>query len=67
MVSLRMEISYRTKDESNKEKEKAFIALSGSARMVQFFALMEQMKSFPSSINIDKKNNFKIDFTLRNE
>ena len=51
-----MEISFQTKEESNRLQREAFLKLSPSERVVSFFRLMQQVNNFPTKINSDNKN-----------
>lgn len=55
-----MKIKFQTKDESNAEQEKAFLALTPSERVYSFLAQMERMKDFPTKAKDEKKDNFVI-------
>lgn len=51
-----MEIKYRTKAESKKEQEEAFLKLTPSERVVAFINLCYEMKAFPSKTNETEKD-----------
>lgn len=55
-----MKISYQTKEESNRQQEQEFLALTPHERVLRFFDLMEQMKKFKTkfSENEGESNNF---------
>ena len=55
-----MEIKFQSKEESNAEQEKAFLALSPAERFYSFLALSERMKDFPTKAKYEKKDNFLI-------
>ena len=55
-----MEIKFQTKEESNAEQERAFLALSPAERFYSFLALAERMKDFPTKAKPEKKDNFLI-------
>lgn len=53
-----MRIAFTTKEESNREREQAFLALSGEERIREFFALSRKiMREYPSSIPRDYGDN----------
>ena len=55
---MKREIAYTTKEESNRERERAFLALSGPERMEEFFALSRRiMREYPSSVPRDYGEN----------
>lgn len=55
-----MTIKFRTKEESNREQEAEFLALTPHERVLRFFELVRQVNRF-STINQDeKKDNFVI-------
>ncbi|MGB1040357.1 MAG: hypothetical protein ACPGVD_05755 [Flavobacteriales bacterium] len=43
-----MNISYKTKEESNKVQEDYFLSLSGAERILLFFSLSRRINKFPS-------------------
>lgn len=58
-----MKIEFRSKEESNKEQEKEFLALSPAERVQRFFRLMEQLSLFEKKKKNEensKKDNFVI-------
>lgn len=56
-----MEIKFRTKEESNREQEKAFLALAPHERILRFFELIRQVNRFETKkTDDDKKDNFVI-------
>lgn len=57
-----MIIKFRTKEESNREQQKEFLALSPHERVVRFFELIRQVNRFKTDKqeNENKKNNFVI-------
>jgi hypothetical protein len=55
-----MTIKFRTKEESNREQEKEFLALSPHERVVRFFELIRQVNRFKTDKQDNKKNNFVI-------
>lgn len=60
-----MEINFTTKEESKRQQEAEFLALSGAERVFAFFRLCYEMRDFPSEVSPDKKNNFIIEFKNR--
>ncbi|MCA1752052.1 MAG: hypothetical protein LC670_09735 [Flavobacteriales bacterium] len=58
-----MEISYRTKEESNREQEEAFLRLSPAERMMAFFELSRRIARFPVQHTDEarRKGNFVIE------
>ena len=55
-----MKIIFQTKEESNKERETAFLKLTGAERISSFLNLMEQVSKFPTKYKKKKTNNFLI-------
>lgn len=55
-----MTIKFRTKEESNREQEKEFLALSPHERVLRFFELVRQVNRFKTNKPDDKKDNFVI-------
>ncbi len=56
-----MEIHFRSKEESKREQEEAFLSLSGSERVEAFIKLsMTMNKLFPSKGNKKEDKNFVI-------
>lgn len=55
-----MTIKFRTKEESNREQEKEFLALSPHERVLRFFELVRQVNRFKTNKQDDKKDNFVI-------
>lgn len=64
-----MKIEFRTKEESNREQEKDFLALLPHERVLRFFDLVRQVNRFKTNKVEDesKKNNFVIDFNRGHE
>lgn len=62
-----MKIEFGTKDENNKRREDAFLALSGAERFFQFLRLQEQVHFFPVKNRRAEKNNFLIVIPDQNE
>ncbi|MBK5213940.1 MAG: hypothetical protein JJE55_09815 [Flavobacteriaceae bacterium] len=56
-----MEITFRTKEESNKIQEVAFLKLPTAERFFEFLRLCHELKNFPSREKDSvEKNNFEI-------
>jgi hypothetical protein len=56
-----MEISFQTKEESNRMQEEEFLKLSPAERFYAFLRLSERMKDFPNKTPIERsKDNFQI-------
>lgn len=57
-----MKIEFRTKEESNQEQEKAFLALTPHERVLRFFELVRQVNRFKTNKTEDdsRKDNFVI-------
>ncbi|HLU87011.1 MAG TPA: hypothetical protein VKZ44_04590 [Taishania sp.] len=55
-----MTIKFRTKKESNREQELAFLALTPHERLLRFFELVRQVNRFKTLNREEKKNNFVI-------
>ena len=54
-----MRVAFTTKEESNREREQAFLALTGEERMAEFFALSRRiMREWSSSYERDYGDNF---------
>jgi hypothetical protein len=53
-----MEISFRTKEESNKEQEAAFLALTPMERLYTFFDMIRWHQQLPTQKNPETSNNF---------
>lgn len=58
-----MEITFQTKEESNREKQKAFLELEPKDRFFAFLVLCENLKKFPvKTIQKVPSENFIIEF-----
>lgn len=55
-----MTIKFRTKEESNREQEAAFLALAPHERVLRFFELVRQVNRFKTTNREEKNNNFVI-------
>ena len=55
-----MKITFRTKEEANKEQERNFLELSGSQRFYRFIELMQHQKSLPTKAEKINDSSFKI-------
>lgn len=55
-----MKIEFRTKQESKRTQEKAFLALSPAERMQCFFRMLEQVSMFPTEARPEENNNLVI-------
>lgn len=56
-----MEIRFQTKEESNRQRQKEFLKLSGVERVSSFLRLSERISRFPVKNKVDKnKDNFQI-------
>jgi hypothetical protein len=53
-----MEIRFQSKDESNKQQEQAFLALSPVDRFIAFIRLSNQILKFPTKASTETKSNF---------
>jgi len=53
-----MTMKFRTKEESNREQEIEFLALTPHERVVRFFELVRQVKRFRSVNQNEKNDNF---------
>ena len=51
-------MKFRTKEESNREQEIEFLALTPHERVVRFFELVRQVKRFRSVNQNEKNDNF---------
>ncbi len=58
-----MKITYRTKEESNRRQEEAFLRLSPAERMMAFFELSRRIARFPVQYTDEsrQKGNFIIE------
>lgn len=57
-----MEITFQTKEESNKQQAVAFLKLSKIERFYSFLRSMERVEKFPIKNKVEKnKNNFLIE------
>jgi len=56
-----MELFFRTKEESNKAQQEAFLKLSKVERIYSFLRLMEKVKQFPTKATKKQNNNFVIE------
>lgn len=59
-----MEIVFETKEESNKRKEEAFLALSPGERLKLFLVMAEQFQVLPLKEGYVHKNDIKGNFVL---
>ncbi len=50
-----MQIKFQTKEESNRERQEAFLKLSPPERFYRFLWLMQRMKQFPTKAKPEKK------------
>ncbi len=55
-----MTIKFRTKEESNREQEAEFLALTPHERVLRFFELVRQVNRFKTTNQDEKKDNFVI-------
>ena len=55
-----MQVSFKTKAQSKREQEEAFMKLTPSERMEAFFRLSRRMLRFPTKAEEDFKDNFVI-------
>jgi hypothetical protein len=55
-----MEISFTTKEESNKKRQEEFLKLVPAERFYRFLNLMMSVKRFPTKAKKENSNNFKI-------
>lgn len=62
-----MEINFRTKKESNRLQEEAFLKLDPAERFFEFLKLSEALKDFPSRTTIREKKNFVIHIHTKND
>jgi len=53
-----MTIKFRTKEESNREQEAEFLALTPHERVLRFFELVRQVNRFKTINQDEKKDNF---------
>ena len=57
-----MEIAFATKDESNRRREQASLALSGDERMAEFFVLSRRiLREYPTSVPRDYGSDLVLD------
>ena len=55
-----MELSFRTKEESNQKQREEFLALAPEERVFSFFRQMEVFSRFPKKKVQSTKNDFEI-------
>ncbi|WP_428223741.1 hypothetical protein [Flavobacterium sp.] len=60
-----MQVTFQTKEESNRQQREAFLKLSGAERVFAFIELSKQINAFPTKHKPEKSNNFIIDFTKK--
>ena len=53
-----MKVSFKTKEQSNREQEKAFLQLSPIERIHRFIDFILYTKDFPTRATTEKSNNF---------
>lgn len=56
-----MEISFTTKEESNKKREEEFLELKPIERIYKFLELVVRVNKFPTKEKKEKNNNFVIE------
>jgi len=56
-----MEISFTTKEESNKKREEEFLELKPIERIYKFLELVVRVNKFPIKEKKEKNNNFVIE------
>ncbi len=56
-----MEVSFRTKEESNREQEKAFLRLSPIERIHSYIDFMLYTQDFPGQAISRKSENFQVE------
>ena len=62
-----MQISFTTKEQSNKERQAAFLALSGAERFLRFLDLQQAISMFPSKSAPKNANNFVLKLNCEND
>ncbi len=62
-----MQIEFLNKKQSKKKQEEAFLSLKPEERMLSFFVMLKQMRSFPTKKNYDTKDNFVIEINTEND
>ena len=55
-----MQVRFTTKEQTNKERQDAFLALTGAQRLARFLDLCAAMQMMPTQKNDHKTNNFVI-------
>ncbi|AZQ59900.1 hypothetical protein EJ994_14240 [Maribacter sp. MJ134] len=55
-----MKITFRTKEEANREQEKEYLALSGSERFYRFMEFIQHSKKLPSKVKKTNDKGFKV-------
>lgn len=58
-----MKISFRTKEESNREQQDEFLKLQPVERIYAFLSLMEQLNAYPTKAKSKNRDNFLIQIT----
>jgi len=56
-----MEITFTTKEESNKKRQEEFLKLSPIERIYSFLELVVRVNKFPTKYKKEKNNNFVIE------
>lgn len=60
-----MEISFTTKEESNKKREEEFLELKPIERIYKFLELVVRVNKFPTKEKKEKNNNFVIEIKTK--
>lgn len=60
-----MEVTFQTKEESNKLQQEAFLKLSGTERVLHFFKLSSRINQLPVKHKKDTSANFEIVIQLK--
>ncbi|HIP35955.1 MAG TPA: hypothetical protein EYG85_03780 [Crocinitomix sp.] len=56
-----MEITFTTKEKSNKRRKEEFLKLTPAERIYKFLALVVRVNKFPTKVKKENKNNFVIE------
>ncbi|MDT7828201.1 hypothetical protein RQM65_05955 [Pricia sp. S334] len=60
-----MKVSFRTKEESNREQRDEFLKLPPVERIYAFLDLMDRLKDYPTKAAPKNKDNFLIEITSK--
>ncbi len=61
-----MKIEFKTKEESKREAEQAFLLLTPSQRFEEFLQLCYELKQYPTTEPVEDNGNFVIQIPIKN-